>query len=181
LTVEEARNALAAAITNAHAALRWLSADPPNLGQVRNALDRIVEEGSRASDVVGRLRALSKKAPPLKDSVAINEAVLDVVALTRGAVVKNGVLLRTELAENLPCIQADRELRQWHESLTPRERDVMTLVVTGLLNKQIAAETHTSEATVKAHRAEVMRKMRAQSLAQLLRIADRLGLGPFPH
>lgn len=70
------------------------------------------------------------------------------------------------------------ELRQWYESLTPRERDVMTLVVTGLLNKQIAAELHTSEATVKAHRAEAMRKMRAQSLAQLVRIADRLGLLP---
>jgi RNA polymerase sigma factor (sigma-70 family) len=73
------------------------------------------------------------------------------------------------------------ELRAWYESLTPREREVMTLVVTGLLNKQIAAELHTSEATVKAHRAEVMRKMRAQSLAQLVRIADRLDLLPPAH
>jgi FixJ family two-component response regulator len=70
------------------------------------------------------------------------------------------------------------ELQRWYESLTPREREVMTLVVTGLLNKQIAAELQTSEATVKAHRAEVMRKMKAQSLPQLVRIAERLGRTP---
>ena len=106
--VHETMQPISAAITNAHAALRWLSVDPPNLGEVRDALDRIVKDGSRASDVVGRLRALSRKAPPLKDSLAINDAVLDVVALSRGEVVKNGVLLRTELAEGLPRSQGDR-------------------------------------------------------------------------
>jgi signal transduction histidine kinase len=106
--VHETMQPISAAITNAHAALRWLSVDPPNLGEVRDALDRIVKDGSRASDVVGRLRALSRKAPPLKDSLAIDDAVLDVVALSRGEVVKNGVLLRTELAEGLPRIQGDR-------------------------------------------------------------------------
>lgn len=106
--VHETMQPIAATITNAHAALRWLSADPPNLEQVRDALDRIVKDGSRAGDVVGRLRTLSKKAPPLKDSLAINEAVLDVIALTRSEVVKNGISLRTELAEDLPRIQADR-------------------------------------------------------------------------
>ena len=68
------------------------------------------------------------------------------------------------------------ELRRRYESLTPREREVMTRVVTGLLNKQIAADLHTSEATVKAHRAQVMHKMEAPSVAQLVGIADRLGL-----
>ena len=61
--VHETMQPISAAITNAHAALRWLSVDPPNLGEVRDALDRIVKDGSRASDVVGRLRALSRKAP----------------------------------------------------------------------------------------------------------------------
>jgi len=70
------------------------------------------------------------------------------------------------------------ELRQRHESLTPREREVMTLVVTGLLNKQIAAELRTSEATVKAHRAQLMHKMKAVSVAQLVRITERLGFLP---
>ena len=70
------------------------------------------------------------------------------------------------------------ELRRSYESLTQREREVMTLVVTGLLNKQIAAKLRTSEATVKAHRAQLIRKMRAESLARLVRIAGRLGLLP---
>ena len=73
------------------------------------------------------------------------------------------------------------ELRQTYESLTQREREVMTLVVTGLLNKQIAARLGTSEATVKAHRAQLMQKMRVGSLAQLVRVAGRLGLLPPPR
>jgi FixJ family two-component response regulator len=70
------------------------------------------------------------------------------------------------------------ELRRRYESLTQRERQVLTLVVTGLLNKQIAAEIGTSEATVKAHRAQLMNKMNSESVAQLVRIAERLGLLP---
>jgi len=70
------------------------------------------------------------------------------------------------------------ELRRRYEALTQREREVLTLVVTGLLNKQIAADLHTSEATVKAHRGQLMRKMHAESLAQLVRIAERLGVAP---
>ena len=70
------------------------------------------------------------------------------------------------------------ELRRRYESLTQREREVMTRVVTGSLNKQIAAELGTSEATVKAHRAQLMRKMEAESVAQLVRIAEGLSLPP---
>jgi signal transduction histidine kinase/CheY-like chemotaxis protein len=106
--VHETMQPISAAVTNAHAALRSLSDEPPDVGEAREALDRIVMAGNRASDVISRLRALSRKAPPLKDSVAINEAVLDVIALTRGEVVKNGISLRTEFAEGLPRVQADR-------------------------------------------------------------------------
>lgn len=66
------------------------------------------------------------------------------------------------------------DVRRRYESLTQREREVMSLVVTGLLNKQIAAQLQTSEATVKAHRAQLMRKMEADSVAQLVRIAEGL-------
>jgi len=106
--VHETMQPIAAAVTNAHAGLRYLSTEPPDLAEVGNALERIVKAGTQASDVVGRLRALGRKAPPQKDSLSINEAVLDVIALTRGEVVKHGISVRTELAENLPRIQADR-------------------------------------------------------------------------
>jgi FixJ family two-component response regulator len=68
------------------------------------------------------------------------------------------------------------ELRALHDSLTPREREVLPLVAAGLLNKQIAAELCASEKTIKVHRGQVMHKLRAESLAQLVRIADKLGL-----
>jgi FixJ family two-component response regulator len=67
-----------------------------------------------------------------------------------------------------------REVRDRYESLSPREREVMELVVSGLLNKQIGGELHISEITVKAHRGQVMRKMKAGSLADLVRMAAKL-------
>jgi FixJ family two-component response regulator len=71
-----------------------------------------------------------------------------------------------------------RDLRNRYESLTAREQEVMRQVVSGLLNKQIAAELRITEDTVKFHRGHIMRKMRADSLADLVRMAENLGIGP---
>jgi FixJ family two-component response regulator len=68
------------------------------------------------------------------------------------------------------------ELRQRYEQLTPREREVMALVATGLLNKQVAGELTTTERTIKFHRAHIMQKMRAESLADLVRMTEKLGI-----
>src|SRR5262249_8921299 len=84
---------IAGTLTNAAAASRWLSIQPPNLEEARGALDDVIKAGNRANDVIGRIRALIKKAPPRKDALGINELVREVIALTRGEVVKNGVSL----------------------------------------------------------------------------------------
>jgi FixJ family two-component response regulator len=67
------------------------------------------------------------------------------------------------------------ELRERYEQLTPREREVMALVTAGLLNKQVASELATMEGTIKFHRAHIMQKMRAESLADLIRMAEKVG------
>src|SRR6476659_2789019 len=79
----EVNQPITAAVTYALAARRWLSAEPPNFHEVDDALSLIVKEGNRAGEVVGRIRALIKKAPARKDAVAINDAILEVIALTR--------------------------------------------------------------------------------------------------
>ena len=71
-------------------------------------------------------------------------------------------------------------LRTRYASLTPREREVMALVVSGLLNKQVGGELGISEITVKAHRGQLMRKMQADSLAGLVTMAAKLGVPPRP-
>lgn len=79
---------------------------------------------------------------------------------------------RTQRAEAAKAIA----VQEAHDRLTPREREVMALVVTGLMNKQVAARLNLSEITVKIHRGNVMRKMAAQSLADLVRMAEQLGV-----
>jgi C4-dicarboxylate-specific signal transduction histidine kinase len=104
----EVNQPIAAAVANAHAALRWLGGEPSNIEQARQALGRIVNNGNRASEVIGRIRALIKKAPPRKESLAIDEAIREVIAITRGEVMKYGVSLQTQFAEALPRVQGDR-------------------------------------------------------------------------
>jgi PAS domain S-box-containing protein len=104
----EVSQPIAATALNAQAGLRWLGAQPPNLNEVRQVLGRIVDDSKRAGEVLGRIRALIKKAPPRKEGLEINEAILEVIALTRGEVLQNSVSVRTQLAEGLPLIQADR-------------------------------------------------------------------------
>jgi PAS domain S-box-containing protein len=104
----EVNQPITAAVTYALAARRWLGADPPNFREVDDALSLIVKEGNRAGEVVGRIRALIKKAPARKDAVEINDAILEVIALTRTEAANNSVSVRTQLAEGLPPVQGDR-------------------------------------------------------------------------
>ncbi len=96
-----------------------------------------------------------------------------------GDVLVDAIQHAIELSRNtLDREKAMRELRDRHASLSPRERQVMALVVSGLLNKQVGGELGISEITVKAHRGQVMRKMKADSLPDLVTMAARLGLRP---
>jgi signal transduction histidine kinase len=85
-----------------------LAATPPDLEEVRQALDAIIKDGHRASDVIGRIRALVKNVPPRHDQLDINEAIVEVIELARSELLRNGVSLQTELAKGLPLIRGDR-------------------------------------------------------------------------
>jgi PAS domain S-box-containing protein len=104
----EVNQPITAAVTYALAARRWLRAEPPSFSEVDDALSLVVREGNRAGEVVERIRALIKKAPARKDAVAINDAILEVVALTRTQAANNSVSVQTQLAQDLPRIQGDR-------------------------------------------------------------------------
>jgi signal transduction histidine kinase len=104
----EVKQPITATLTNAQSALRFLDQKPPELEEVRQALTSIVKDGNHASEVIDRIRALIKKAPPRKDRFEINGAIREVIELTHTEVVKNAISLRTELADCLLIVQGDR-------------------------------------------------------------------------
>jgi signal transduction histidine kinase len=104
----EIKQPIAAARNNARAALNFLDKSPPDLAEVIEALTCIVDDTDRTSDVVDRIGSLIKKAPPRKEVVDVNAAILEVTALTRSEAVKTGVTVGTQLAGELPRIQCDR-------------------------------------------------------------------------
>jgi C4-dicarboxylate-specific signal transduction histidine kinase len=102
----EVNQPLAAIVNNADACLNWLAAN--NLEEARESAALVVKDGYRAAEIIDRIRALIKKAPPRKDPLGINEAIVEVITLTRSEAVKDGISVRTQLAEGLPLIQGDR-------------------------------------------------------------------------
>jgi len=102
----EVNQPLAAIVNNADACLNWLAAN--NLEEARESAALVVKDGYRAAEIIDRIRALIKKAPPRKDPLGINEAIVEVITLTRSEAVKDGISVRTQLAEGLPLVQGDR-------------------------------------------------------------------------
>jgi signal transduction histidine kinase len=108
----EINQPLGAVVTSAGAALRWLDAQPPNVGEVRQLLTRISRDGNRAAEVITRVRSLARKAPAQVQQLSINEIIQDAVALTRGELERGRIALRTELADGAPVLGDRIQLQQ---------------------------------------------------------------------
>jgi C4-dicarboxylate-specific signal transduction histidine kinase len=104
----EVNQPIAATVANAHAALRWLDAQPPDLGEVRQALRDIIEDGNRTGEVIGRIRGLINKVPPRRDPLDMNQAIFDATTLTRNELIRHRIALQIQLAQEPLVVQGDR-------------------------------------------------------------------------
>jgi len=104
----EINQPLAAIVTNSNAGLRWLANASPDLDEARAALKRIAKDGHRASEVIGSIRAMFKKEAQHKGLYDVNDIVQEVLGLVQGEIKKQKVTVRTELANDLPPVLADR-------------------------------------------------------------------------
>ena len=104
----EVKQPITAALLNTQTAQRFLTRQQPDVEKAKKAIDRAVKNGMRVSEVVDRTHALVRKEPVRKDRLEINEAISEVIGLTRGEALKNGVQVRTQLAEGLPVIHGSR-------------------------------------------------------------------------
>jgi signal transduction histidine kinase len=104
----EINQPLSGVVSNGEACLLWLAADAPNVEEVREAAARIVRDGTRAGEIIQRLRSLYKKALPRRELVDLNEIAREMVVLLRGEANRFAVSIRTDLAADVPKITADR-------------------------------------------------------------------------
>jgi PAS domain S-box-containing protein len=125
----EVNQPLAGIITNANTCLRMLAASPPNIEGARETARRTIRDGNRASQVIKRLRALFSKKDPALEPVDLNEATREVIALSLGKLQANRVVLRTELADDLPNVSGDRvQLQQVILNLIQNGSDAMSSI-----------------------------------------------------
>jgi PAS domain S-box-containing protein len=164
----EVNQPITAAVTYALAARRFLSADPPNCREVDAALSLIVKEGHRAREVVERVRALIKKVPARKDAVAIDDAILEVVALTRTEAANNSVSVRTQFAGGVPHVQGDRvQLQQVTLNLIVNAIQAMSGIGKGARELQISIDAVPSEGGVRVGVRDTGPGLSPESLSRL--------------
>ncbi len=122
----EVNQPIAAAITNANTCMRWLAADTPNLEEARAAAMRIVKDGTRAAEIIKRVRLLFKKGSPQRELVDLNEVVRDMIVLLRSEATRYSISVRTKLAADLPPVLGDRvQLQQVLMNLMLNGMDAM--------------------------------------------------------
>lgn len=104
----EINQPIAAAITNSNTCLRWLTRDPPDVEEARQAASRIVKDATRAADIIRRIRLLFQKGAPQQELVDVNAVIREMTVLLRNAATQYSIPIRTQTAENLPPVKADR-------------------------------------------------------------------------
>src|SRR5258705_7826028 len=161
-----------------------MSAEPPDFGEVSEALAGIIKEGNRASEVIGRIRALIKKVPARKDAVAIDDAILEVIALTRTEVANSSVSVRTQFAEGLPRVQGDRvQLQQVMLNLIVNAIQAMSGIGEGARELQISIDAVPSEGGVRVGVRDTGPGLSPESLSRLFEPfyttkPEGMGMGP---
>jgi signal transduction histidine kinase len=164
----EVNQPITAAVTYALAARRFLSAESPNFHEVDDALSLIVKEGNRAGEVVERIRALIRKVPPRKDAVAIDDAMLEVIAVTSTEAANNSVSVRTQLAVGLPRVQGDRvQLQQVILNLIVNAIQAMSGIGERPRELQISIDAVPSEGGVRVGVRDTGHGLRPESLPRL--------------
>ena len=150
---DEVTQPIAAVVATAGAALRWLDAQPPDLGEVRQALGSIITDGNRASDVIGQIRGLIKKVPPRYDPLDINQAIFDATTLTRSELVRHRIALQIQPSQELPVVQADRiQLQQVLLNLIITAIEAMSAVYEGPRELLISSATNAVDSVIVAVR-----------------------------
>jgi signal transduction histidine kinase len=126
----EVNQPLAGVVSSGNACQHWLASDPPNLERAIQSLERIIRDANRASQVIERVRDLARNSPPKKVPLGINEAVLEIMILLRGESDKQGILLETQLSDDLPSVMADRiQLQQVILNLVNNAIEALTDIV----------------------------------------------------
>jgi two-component system sensor kinase FixL len=154
----EVNQPLTAIVTNGEACLRWLGRDVPDMDESRGAVERMIREARRASQVVARLRALAKKVDPEMAALDVNDVINEVVLLVQREITSHRVSLRLDLASSLPTVRGDRvQLQQ---------------VIINLMMNGIQAM-----AAVRDHRRELVIRSRAHEVDQILVSVQDNGIG----
>jgi C4-dicarboxylate-specific signal transduction histidine kinase len=138
----EVNQPLTAVVTYGRACLEWLSATPPNLEEARHAAKTLVQNGTRAGEIINRIRALFRKQAPATDWLDLNELIRESMIFVREEAGKNQIALRTELARDLPSVRADR---------VQLEQVILNLVMNAI-DAMREVESHSKEIVVRSRR-----------------------------
>jgi NO-binding membrane sensor protein with MHYT domain len=122
----EVSQPVSAAVINGHACLRWLGGDTPNLEEARAAATRMVEDGTRAAEIISRIRLLFNKGTPQRELLDVNQVIREIIVLLRGELERYAISVRPDLAAGLPQVMADRvQLQQVMMNLISNSIDAM--------------------------------------------------------